>query len=293
LVDEDLDLVYDFGTSLIFKLFSRLLDYESEKRVYVLKVRASDWGSPYRRQAELKLTIRLRDINDNRPQFERIGCAGKVARTTAPGSQIFTLSALDFDAGSMISYRLVSGNADGCFALDPTKGILSIVCDLRTLPMRRRELNVTATDGQHFADVTPVTIRLVNDYDDSDDDVIVIDSDNEAVRSIKKKHRKVVSSNSWMADSMFECKDTDVAKRLTTILAESEKNNLQSSAQDNDDDESNDASKMPSRFGSNIHRPELENIPSLIQINETAPPGTLLFKVGLKKLFFLSFFFFA
>jgi protocadherin Fat 1/2/3 len=256
-----------------------LLDYESEKRVYVLKVRASDWGAPYRRQAELKLTIRLRDINDNRPQFERVGCSGKVARTTAPGSQIFTLSALDFDAGSMISYRLVSGNADGCFALDSTKGIMSVVCDLRTLPMRRRELNVTATDGQHFADVTPITIRLVNDIDDSDDEVIVIDNDNDAKRSIlKKKHRKVVASN-WLSDTSFECKDTDVAKRLTTILAESEKNNVLSSNYQNENDE-NDSSKMPSRFGSNIHRPEFENMPSLVQINETAPPGTLLFKVG-------------
>ena len=257
---------------------TRLLDYESEKRVYVLKVRASDWGAPYRRQAELKLTVRLRDINDNRPQFERVGCTGKVARTTAPGSQIFTLSALDFDAGSMISYRLVSGNADGCFALDSTKGILSIVCDLRTLPMRRRELNVTATDGQHFSDVTPITIRLVNDYDDSDDDVIVIDSVADGVRSIKKKHRKVVTASNWhQSDSMFDCKETDVAKRLTTILAESEKNNVKMSTQDNDDD--NDPTKMPSRFGSNIHRPEFENVPSVIQINETAPPGTLLVKV--------------
>ena len=255
---------------------TRLLDYESEKRVYVLKVRASDWGSPYRRQAELKLTVRLRDINDNRPQFERIGCSGKVARTTAPGSQIFTLSALDFDAGSMISYRIVSGNADGCFALDSTKGILSIVCDLRTLPMRRRELNVTATDGQHFSDVTPVTIRLINDYDDSDDDVIVIDSMSDGVRSIKKKNRKVVSAASSWSDTSFDCKETDVAKRLTTILAESEQNNFRTSTQDDADA---DASKMPSRFGSNIHRPEIEGLSGVVQINETASPGTLLFKV--------------
>ena len=184
-----------------------------------------------------------------------------MARTTAPGSQIFTLSALDFDAGSMISYRIVSGNADGCFALDSTKGILSVVCDLRTLPMRRRELNVTATDGQHFSDVTPVTVRLINDYDDSDD-VIEIDNVGDGVRSIKKKHRKVVSAASW-SDTSFECKETDVAKRLTTILAESEKNNAKTPTQDADDD----PTKMPSRFGSNIHRPEIENVPGVVQVS--------------------------
>ena len=46
--------------------------------------------------------------------------------------------AIDFDNGDLISYRIVSGNADGCFALDAAKGVLSTVCDLRTLPMRTR-----------------------------------------------------------------------------------------------------------------------------------------------------------
>ena len=32
------------------------------------QVRASDWGQPFRRQSELRLTIRIKDINDNRPQ---------------------------------------------------------------------------------------------------------------------------------------------------------------------------------------------------------------------------------
>jgi len=130
-----------------------------------------------------------------------------------------------------------------------------------------------------------------DDDDDSDDDVIVIDSVADGVRSIKKKHRKVVSASSnWMSDSMFDCKETDVAKRLTTILAESEKNNAKVSTQDGDGDD--DASKMPSRFGSNIHRPEFENVPSVVQVHETAPPGTLLVKVrpfrSLKCLFCFS-----
>ena len=46
----------------------QLIDFESDKREYKLRVRASDWGTPYRRQSELKLTIKIKDINDNRPQ---------------------------------------------------------------------------------------------------------------------------------------------------------------------------------------------------------------------------------
>ncbi len=60
---------------------TRLLDYETDRREWRLVVRASDWGRPYRRQAELRLRVRLRDANDNRPQFERVAC--QVERVTS------------------------------------------------------------------------------------------------------------------------------------------------------------------------------------------------------------------
>ena len=37
---------------------TEMLDYETGRKRYVLKVRASDWGTPYRRQTELILTVR-------------------------------------------------------------------------------------------------------------------------------------------------------------------------------------------------------------------------------------------
>lgn len=147
------------------------------------------------------------------------------------------------------------------------KGVLSVTCDLRTLPMRRRELNVTATDGQHFSDVMPVIVRLVNDDDE--------DGDGESTsRSSKKKHKKMMTSG-YVSDSSFECKETDVAKRLTLMLSESDRNNVVSEFGDGD----SEASNMPSRFGTNIHRPDIDNLPSVIRINETIQPGTLLMKV--------------
>ena len=46
----------------------------------------------FRRQAELRLTVRVKDINDNRPQFERLDCRGEVPRDVPPASDILTLS---------------------------------------------------------------------------------------------------------------------------------------------------------------------------------------------------------
>uniref|UniRef100_A0A1B0CII9 Cadherin domain-containing protein n=1 Tax=Lutzomyia longipalpis TaxID=7200 RepID=A0A1B0CII9_LUTLO len=141
---------------------SKLIDYESMRRQYILRIRASDWGLPYRRQTEMQLHIRVRDVNDNRPQFERTECSLEVLRSTPLGTEVFTLSAIDFDAGNMISYRMVAGNDDGCFNLDSSSGIISIGCNLVDIPTGRREINVTATDGTHFADITRIQFTLVH-----------------------------------------------------------------------------------------------------------------------------------
>lgn len=64
---------------------SENLDYELMPRVYMLRIRASDWGLPYRREVEVLATITLNNLNDNTPclrrqtvkgQFPRPGCRG-------------------------------------------------------------------------------------------------------------------------------------------------------------------------------------------------------------------------
>ncbi|TRY62767.1 hypothetical protein TCAL_04906 [Tigriopus californicus] len=238
-----------------------LIDFESDQHEYRLVVRASDWGTPYRRQAELRLTIRIRDINDNRPQFERMGCVGEIARDVGVGTELITLSALDFDAGNLISYRIVSGNADGCFGLDQNTGVISVVCDLRTLPMRERVLNVTATDGQHFSDVTPVIIKLTSES---------------SGRKGSRKGYSSVFSAIGTDDSLFACEETDVAKRLTDTLALVARNNQI----DSTNEDVFQASGARFMRGQNVHQPEfdVQQMPREIKVNETMPSGSILLK---------------
>lgn len=225
---------------------TQVLDFESMRRKFVLHIRASDWGAPYRRQTEMKLTIKVRDVNDNRPQFERVECVGHLPRYISIGSEILTLSALDFDAGNIISYRTVSGNEDGCFNVDPATGVLSVTCDLTDVAAPEREVNVTATDGTHFADVNKVKLKLISAKRDSD----------------------MYSSNSVT----FECKDTGVARRLTEAMESVKKNN----AGHND---SEVFAMMPSRYGDNVHTPEFISFPHEIQVNESAPIRSTLVKI--------------
>lgn len=221
---------------------SKLLDYETMRREYVLHIRASDWGQPYRRQTEMKLFIKLRNVNDHRPQFERIDCVGQIPRHLPIGSELITLSAIDFDAGDVISYRIVSGNEDGCFNLDSATGLISLGCDLQDLGVDKREVNVTATDGTHFADNTRIQITLM--------------------------------SNSRRSDNRgsFDCRTTDVAKKFAETRALAEKNN----APGRDLSGTEDFALMPSRYGENIHAPEFINFPVEIKVNETVPLGTTI-----------------
>ncbi|XP_052738209.1 fat-like cadherin-related tumor suppressor homolog isoform X2 [Bicyclus anynana] len=169
---------------------TRVLDYESMRREYALQLRASDWGLPYRRQAEMRLVVRLADVNDNRPQFERVDCVGHLSRALAAGAEIATLSAIDFDAGDVVSYRVAGGNDDGCFALDAATGVLTLACELRDARAETRVLNVTATDGTHFADAASLTLHVAGD-----------------------------------GAGALECRDTGAARRLTELLAAAERSN--------------------------------------------------------------------
>lgn len=216
---------------------TQVLDYESSRRNYVLKIRASDWGLPYRRQTEMQLKIIVKDVNDNRPQFEKVDCVGRVPRMTKIGTELLTLSAIDFDVGNIVSYRLLSGNEDECFTMDSTRGVILVTCDLNDVKSSHRELNVTATDGVHFADAMTMIIKLVS------------------------------MSNNLTTDKVsFKCKNTGVAERLTEIMGAAEKNNMNQE----------EFAMMPSRYGQNGHSPEFINFPVQVIVNESVPIGSII-----------------
>lgn len=139
---------------------TEVLDYETMRRSYMLRIRATDWGAPYQRQAEMALLVTLRDINDHRPQFEKVDCVVRVLQEAAVGTQVLTLSAVDFDDGGTgrVYYKMDASTDSACFYLNASTGVLSLACRLQRLA----HVNVTATDGYHFADVMTVLVRPVD-----------------------------------------------------------------------------------------------------------------------------------
>ncbi len=215
---------------------TKVLDYESMRRTYSLLIRASDWGSPHRRESETIVTIKVTDINDHKPLFEKVECKGYVSREASIGTELVVVSAIDYDAGDIISYQIVGGNEDGCFEMLSTVGRLRLKCNLRH-SANFRSISVTATDGQNVADPIKINMTVVNN------------------------NRNHQLSNS---DANIKCRHTEVTKKLSQMLKQAEENN-----QDNDSEQI--ANEM-NIFMLNSHAPFFpRSIPHSIQIEEGLP----------------------
>ncbi|XP_044311184.1 protocadherin Fat 1 isoform X1 [Varanus komodoensis] len=140
------------------------MDYELMPRIYKLRIRASDWGTPYRREVEVPVTIVLNNLNDNTPLFEKINCVGTIPRELSVGEQITTVSAIDADELQLVQYQIVSGNELDLFSLNPNSGVLSLKQSLGDglgVKASFHSLRITATDGENFAIPLYINITVV------------------------------------------------------------------------------------------------------------------------------------
>ncbi|XP_017287650.1 protocadherin Fat 3a isoform X2 [Kryptolebias marmoratus] len=140
------------------------LDFESSPEIFVFKVRASDWGSPYRRESEVNVTIHLENVNDNRPLFEKVACKGVISADFPIDEVITTMSAIDIDELELVKYKIISGNEQGFFELNPDSGVLALQRSLAALSSKNGvfSLKITATDGENFSDPMFINISVVH-----------------------------------------------------------------------------------------------------------------------------------
>ncbi|GAA6096918.1 protocadherin Fat 1a isoform X1 [Tachysurus ichikawai] len=157
--------VIDYFTGIIST--SEQLDYELMPRIYNLRVRASDWGEPFRREVETQVTISLNNLNDNKPLFENVDCQVTVPRDHGIGEQITTVSAIDADELQLVRYMIKAGNDLDFFELNPSSGVLSLkqsLSDGEAAKTSLYSLQIVASDGEHetpaiFLNITVVTPR--------------------------------------------------------------------------------------------------------------------------------------
>jgi len=178
-------------------------------------------------------------------------CFAVIDRSIKFETEIGKLEAIDFDRNDVVSYRMVSGNEDGCFQMDSHTGKIKAMCDLRDVRSTKRNLNVTATDGEYFSDVMTIKVELWDTI-----------KNNFTKQDTIKSGIKLFST----AQSIFECRDTGVQERFDRMAALSEKNNQKDDIEFGGE---NGFPLVPSRYGENVHTPSFVDLPAEITVSSS------------------------
>uniref|UniRef100_A0A8C3DKU9 Cadherin EGF LAG seven-pass G-type receptor 1 n=1 Tax=Corvus moneduloides TaxID=1196302 RepID=A0A8C3DKU9_CORMO len=127
---------------------ARSLDRET-KDTHVLKVTASDHGSPRRRSATTYLTVTVSDTNDHEPVFEQPEYRESIRENLEVGYEVLTIRATDGDApaNANMLYRLLEpGAGDGVFEIDPRSGVVRTQASVDREEVSEYHLVVEAND---------------------------------------------------------------------------------------------------------------------------------------------------
>ncbi|XP_019311695.1 protocadherin-16 [Panthera pardus] len=138
----------------------RPLDRELLGPVLELEVRAGSGVPPAFSMARVR--VLLDDVNDNSPAFPAPEDTVLLPPSTAPGTPIYTLRALDPDAGvnGRVTFTLLAGGG-GAFTVDPTTGHVRLMRPLGPPGGPAHELELEARDGGSPPRTSHFRLRVV------------------------------------------------------------------------------------------------------------------------------------
>ncbi|XP_018429359.1 PREDICTED: cadherin EGF LAG seven-pass G-type receptor 3-like [Nanorana parkeri] len=122
------------------------LDRETVEH-YLFGVEARDHGNPPL-SASASVTITVLDVNDNRPEFTQKEYFIRLNEDASVGTSVLSVTAIDRDINSPISYQITGGNTRNRFAISTQSGsgLITLSLPLDYKQERRYVLTVTASD---------------------------------------------------------------------------------------------------------------------------------------------------
>ncbi|XP_043443286.1 LOW QUALITY PROTEIN: cadherin EGF LAG seven-pass G-type receptor 3 [Prionailurus bengalensis] len=122
------------------------LDRESVEH-YFFGVEARDHGTPPL-SASASVTVTVLDVNDNRPEFTMKEYHLRLNEDAAVGTTVVSVTAVDRDANSAISYQITGGNTRNRFAISTQGGVglVTLALPLDYKQERYFKLVLTASD---------------------------------------------------------------------------------------------------------------------------------------------------
>ncbi|XP_077101784.1 cadherin EGF LAG seven-pass G-type receptor 2-like [Siphateles boraxobius] len=126
------------------------LDRESVD-FYNFGVEARDHGTPAM-SSSASISMTILDVNDNNPEFTQKAYYMRLNEDAAVGTSVVTVSAVDQDINSVVTYQISSGNTRNRFSITSQSGggLITLALPLDYKLERQYVLTVTASDGTRF-----------------------------------------------------------------------------------------------------------------------------------------------
>ncbi|XP_054464579.1 LOW QUALITY PROTEIN: cadherin EGF LAG seven-pass G-type receptor 3 [Anoplopoma fimbria] len=140
------DTPFNINSATGWVTVSSILDRESVEHFF-FGVEARDYGMPPL-SATASVTITVMDVNDNRPEFLQKEYYSRLNEDASVGTSVVTVTAVDRDVNSAVTYQITGGNTRNRFAISTAggAGLLSLALPLDYKQERRYVLTVTASD---------------------------------------------------------------------------------------------------------------------------------------------------
>ncbi|XP_028399940.1 protocadherin Fat 4-like isoform X2 [Dendronephthya gigantea] len=135
-----------------------------EKRLYTLKVIATDRGIPQAKINSTTVTVNLTDYSNHPPEFTNVAWVGTISEGAGP-SFVLNVQAKDPDSGILgkIEYTIIDGNTNNSFTINATGAILSTgTLDYENDTQKTFDLTVMVEDKGGLKDTTQVRITVLD-----------------------------------------------------------------------------------------------------------------------------------
>ncbi|XP_036387094.1 cadherin EGF LAG seven-pass G-type receptor 2 [Megalops cyprinoides] len=129
---------------------------------YNFGVEARDHGYPVM-SSSASVSMTILDVNDNNPQFTQRSYHTRLNEDAAVGTSVVTVSAVDRDINSVVTYQITSGNTRNRFSITSQSGggLITLALPLDYKLERQYALTVTASDGTRF-DTAKVYVNVTD-----------------------------------------------------------------------------------------------------------------------------------
>uniref|UniRef100_A0A665WXR0 Cadherin EGF LAG seven-pass G-type receptor 1 n=1 Tax=Echeneis naucrates TaxID=173247 RepID=A0A665WXR0_ECHNA len=129
---------------------------------YTFGVEARDHGIPVM-SSSASVSITVLDVNDNVPTFTEKVYSLKINEDAVVGTSVLTVTAVDRDINSVVTYQISSGNTRNRFAITSQSGggLITLALPLDYKQERQYVLTVTASDGTRY-DTAQVFINVTD-----------------------------------------------------------------------------------------------------------------------------------